>query len=149
MHSENNSPQSAFCTDCTTKCENHVSCGYAIGLTSFILPHQLKGHKKKHTARLNEQDYRTLSCSSEHHKIGVGDEPVCRIFVRVSKLNARKHQSPAETFDSAVLRPPLIHSMTRNKIITAHHANNIRPCRLFRLPQTSSKQSNFRKRTQS
>ena len=79
------------------------------------------------------------SCLSERQKIGVGVELVCRIFVRVSKLNARKHQSPAETFDSAVLRPPLIHSMTRKTIITAH----------CRLPQTSSKQSNSCKRTQS
>ena len=57
LHGENNSPQSALYTDYTTKHENHVSCGYAIGLTSFTLPHQLKGHIKKHTALQNEQDY--------------------------------------------------------------------------------------------
>ena len=33
------------------------------------------------------------SCLSERQKIGVGVELVCRIFVRVSKLNARKHQN--------------------------------------------------------
>ena len=57
LDTENNSPQSAFYTDYTTKHENHVSCGYAIGLTSFTLLHQLRGHIKKHTALQNEQDY--------------------------------------------------------------------------------------------
>ena len=60
LHSENNSPQSAFYTDCWTKHENYVSCGYAIGITSFILPYQLKELKKKHTALQNEQDYHIM-----------------------------------------------------------------------------------------